>query len=392
VRRSSRLSRSLSPHLRRALLSSQPGHFAAARAAAATNAAFLADMLATYESPHVPEHLRVPPPPRRGAPAPCVTLAEAEKARASPHARLAFRSLLHASRRARRAHAHSDAHARMRVRRAQVRYVLRNLSRDWSAEGAAEREESYGPLLAALARRLPVPPPPAAPPRVLVPGAGLGRLCVEAAARGYVTEGNECSYYMLLMSSYIMNHAGAVGDDAPPDCIIHPWALNSCNNVTGADALRPVMVPDLRAGSIADRIAPGGLGMAAGDFCDVYGEARMAASYDAVLTCFFLDTSHNVLATIDILAAALRTGGLWINTGPLLYHWADAHTYLPAGELSIEVPLEEVKAAAAAAGFEVLEEGWAECGYADNVKSMMRTRYRCATWTMVKRDKPPAAA
>jgi hypothetical protein len=39
-----------------------------------------------------------------------------------------------------------------------------------------------------------------------------------------------------------------------------------------------------------------------------------------------------------------------------------------------------------------LEEGWAECGYADNVKSMMRTRYRCATWTMVKRDKPPAAA
>jgi carnosine N-methyltransferase len=342
------------PSARRAQLSRQPAHFAAARAAAATNAAFLSDMLATYESPHVPAHLRVPPPPRRGdaaAAGPRVTAAEAEK----------------------------------------VRYVLRNLSRDWSSEGAAERAESYAPLLAALTSRLPLPAPPAAPPRVLVPGAGLGRLCVEAAARGYITEGNECSYYMLLMSSYIMNHAGAVGEDAPPDCTIHPWATNSCNNVTCADAVRPVMVPDLRAGSLAEAIAPGGLGMAAGDFCDVYSEERLAGSYDAVLTCFFLDTSHNILATIDVLAAALRPGGLWINTGPLLYHWADAHTYMPAGELSIEVPLEEVKAAAAAAGFEILEEGWAECGYADNVRSLMRTRYRCATWTMVKREKPREA-
>ena len=44
-----------------------------------------------------------------------------------------------------------------------------------------------------------------------------------------------------------------------------------------------------------------------------------------------------------------------------------------------------MKAAAAAAGFELLEEGWAPCGYADNVRSMMHTRYRCATWTMRKR-------
>ena len=32
-----------------------------------------------------------------------------------------------------------------------------------------------------------------------------------------------------------------------------------------------------------------------------------------------------------------QDGGFWVNLGPLLYHWADAHTYLPEDELSIEV-------------------------------------------------------
>lgn len=34
----------------------------------------------------------------------------------------------------------------------QVRYVLKNLARDWSAECAAEREQSYGRILTELRR------------------------------------------------------------------------------------------------------------------------------------------------------------------------------------------------------------------------------------------------
>jgi hypothetical protein len=37
----------------------------------------------------------------------------------------------------------------------QVRYVLKNLSRDWSAEGAPERAQSYGRICAELARLFP---------------------------------------------------------------------------------------------------------------------------------------------------------------------------------------------------------------------------------------------
>jgi N2227-like protein len=77
----------------------------------------------------------------------------------------------------------------------QVKYVFKNLVRDWSEEGAAERAQSYGRMLTELRARLPLPPPPLPvtanasshqqqqqpPPRVLVPGAGQGRLCLETA-------------------------------------------------------------------------------------------------------------------------------------------------------------------------------------------------------------------
>ena len=91
-----------------------------------------------------------------------------------------------------------------------VRSTLRQFAREWSAEGAAERRESFDPLLAELEARLPLAEQ-AKPPRVLVPGAGLGRLAYEVARRGYVAEGNEWSYFMLLGSNFILNRPA----DAP---------------------------------------------------------------------------------------------------------------------------------------------------------------------------------
>lgn len=49
-------------------------------------------------------------------------------------------------------------------------FLFRSLVRDWAAEGGAERDRHYRPLVDGLAACL---PPPA---RVLVPGAGLCRL------------------------------------------------------------------------------------------------------------------------------------------------------------------------------------------------------------------------
>lgn len=64
--------------------------------------------------------------------------------------------------------------------RLRVRYLLKNVARDWSAEGAAERAASYGRITRELQRLFGGWDPGAAePPAVLVPGAGLARLCLE---------------------------------------------------------------------------------------------------------------------------------------------------------------------------------------------------------------------
>jgi hypothetical protein len=41
--------------------------------------------------------------------------------------------------------------------------------------------------------------------KVLVPGAGLGRLAFDIAKSGFSTQGNEFSFYMLLASNFILN-------------------------------------------------------------------------------------------------------------------------------------------------------------------------------------------
>ena len=58
--------------------------------------------------------------------------------------------------------------------------MLKNCARDWSTEGAAERAQSYGRITAELGRLFDSWPADAPqPPSVLVPGAGLARLCLE---------------------------------------------------------------------------------------------------------------------------------------------------------------------------------------------------------------------
>lgn len=73
-----------------------------------------------------------------------------------------------------------------------VRSTIKQYVRDWSREGLSEREAAYDPILEALekcfhhissAQRNQL--------RILVPGAGLGRLAFEIAWLGFSCQGNE---------------------------------------------------------------------------------------------------------------------------------------------------------------------------------------------------------
>lgn len=59
--------------------------------------------------------------------------------------------------------------------------------------------------------------------------------------------------------------------------------------------------------------------------------------WDAICTCFFIDTAHNIIEYIEVIYNILKPGGVWINFGPLLYHYAEMK-----GELSLELTLDQV--------------------------------------------------
>jgi carnosine N-methyltransferase len=51
------------------------------------------------------------------------------------------------------------------------------------------------------------------------------------------------------------------------------------------------------------------MSMCAGDFVEVYGAPDQAGQWDAVATCFFIDTAHNVVEYLEIIARCLKPGG-----------------------------------------------------------------------------------
>lgn len=70
-----------------------------------------------------------------------------------------------------------------------VSTTLHQMMRDWSLEGAEERKQSYDLVMRELERLVPVDKDRPGDIRVLVPGAGLGRLALELVSRGYSTQG-----------------------------------------------------------------------------------------------------------------------------------------------------------------------------------------------------------
>ncbi|XP_062231854.1 uncharacterized protein LOC133929203 isoform X2 [Phragmites australis] len=254
-----------------------------------------------------------------------------------------------------------------------VRCIIRNIVRDWAEEGRKERNECYKPILEELNRLFPNRSKQR-PPSCLVPGAGLGRLALEISSLGFVSQGNEFSYYMLICSSFILNHTQEANE-----WTIYPWIHSNCNSLSDNDQLRPVSFPDIHPSSAG---ITEGFSMCAGDFVEVYSGGSQESAWDAVVTCFFLDTAHNIVEYIEIISKVLKDGGIWINLGPLLYHFADS--YGPDDDMSIELSLEDVKKVAYHYGFVMEVENTIETTYTANMRAMMQNRYRAAFWTMRK--------
>ncbi|KAH6603304.1 hypothetical protein Trco_008079 [Trichoderma cornu-damae] len=279
-----------------------------------------------------------------------------------------------------------------------ARSTLRQFYRDWTAAGAGERAASYGPVMKALERER-AKTPERRCLKVLVPGAGLGRLVFELCRDGYEAEGNEISYHQLLASSYILNECGS-----PEQHTIFPWVHTFSNHTTRENHLRSYRVPDIHPGTVLLSTPDiGSMSMCAADFLCLYGDGDHKDSYDAVASVFFLDTAPNLIRYLEVIYHCLRPGGLLVNVGPLLWHFENnapgnhghdddgdgEHDFNNSSGIadpgSFELSNDEVMALVEKVGFvvESMEMG-IRAPYIQDMDSMLHTVYNATAWVARK--------
>lgn len=279
-----------------------------------------------------------------------------------------------------------------------ARSTIRQFYRDWSLEGAEEREACYGPVKQALAAER-ANHPELEHLKVLVPGAGLGRLVFDLSLGGYDTEGNEISYHSLVASSYILNHVNYAGQHT-----IYPWVHTFSNHINRDLHLRGYRIPDIHpATTISNTNGIGPMSMSAADFLCLYSDEEHEDTYDAVATVFFLDTAPNLIRYLETIFYCLKPGGVLINIGPLLWHFENnapgnhghdddgdgehdaGNTSGIADPGSFELSDDEVMALVQKIGFVVeKKETGIRAPYIQDPTSMLQTMYYATFWVARK--------
>ena len=251
-----------------------------------------------------------------------------------------------------------------------ARTTLKQIVREWSSAGKAERDQAFQPILDGLRANLEIT---TRRPRVMCPGSGMGRLPYEICKMGFDCQGNEFSYHMIIACNLVLN-TGIERDSLSVFPAIHSRASRSTADAAFTSVTFPDAVP-------ADELIPGvsgELSLAAGEFAEVYGDSR--SEWDGVATCFFLDTAKNICQYIRIFANALVTGGVWVNCGPLLYHFAEA-----VDDISMELSWSEVKQLIEKY-FVIKEERMVDCQYTALEGMMSNTVYHCINFVAIRND------
>ncbi|KAL8343485.1 hypothetical protein RB598_004704 [Gaeumannomyces tritici] len=276
--------------------------------------------------------------------------------------------------------------------RTSVSQALKHYVRDWSVEGRSERDNAF-PCIHAVLREL-FPDRTGRLVRVLLPGAGLGRLGHEIAGLGgFEVTNNEWSAYMAVAYRFLEAHPAKESNS------LHPFVDGWSHHATTENMFRSVSFPDVAvdAGSVV---------LVEGDFTAVFhaekasatrrargaaagpGTVESGETFDTVVTHFFIDTARNLMAYLDTIYALLRPGGYWVNLGPLLYGTG------PWVQLSLDEVVRVVKAM----GFEFVPVP-EECGdltlegeltrgrtavYGFDDRALTRNAYQAQTWAARK--------
>ena len=255
-----------------------------------------------------------------------------------------------------------------------MRSTLRLFTRDWAIDGIEERNSTYKPILNELKNFFEKRTKKEFQEgiNILVPGAGLGRLMYEIAKLGFKSQGNEFSYYMLLCSNYIFNNT-----TKKDEFILQPFIHSFSNIFNEETPFKKILIPDENLAEELSKTDTGEMSMVAGEFCHVYKDK--INFFDGIVTCYFIDTANNIIEYIETIHNIVKIGGLWVNFGPLLYHYTENEN-----EISIELSWEEVKHIIIGYGFEFKKIETVKTTYSTNKDSMTQRIYNCIFFSAVK--------
>lgn len=121
--------------------------------------------------------------------------------------------------------------------------------------------------------------------------------------------------------------------------------------------------------------------MCAGEFIEAFKSD--IEKYDCIITVFFLDTSTNPIDYVRHIHKILKKSGVWINFGPLTYHFDDSQDCV-----SLELPFDQLIRIVKKIGFEFNElRGRGEnppAQYASHMDSMLQYNYYCGFFQCTK--------
>ena len=240
--------------------------------------------------------------------------------------------------------------------------VFMYISRDWTNERKKEREAHYSPIIESVQKYVPKNS------KILLPGAALLRLGYELAKLGYDIDANDYNFYNIILCDYLFNHS------KKNQFVFQPLIRSFSNYLTEDAVFRKFSFPD----EDINLEGKGKMTMLAGDFTKMYNDKPN--SYDCVITCFFIDTAKNIIEYIDIIEKVLKKGGIWINFGPLSYHWV-GYQNIP----TIELPYDKLKEVIINYGFEYLQEANKTVIYCEIEDFMKNDVFNCVFFTCKKK-------
>mmetsp|Transcript_64592 Transcript_64592/g.88731 ORF Transcript_64592/g.88731 Transcript_64592/m.88731 type:complete len:185 (-) Transcript_64592:356-910(-) len=111
------------------------------------------------------------------------------------------------------------------------------------------------------------------------------------------------------------------GDSSDPPLVVYPLVYDASEESTihSANRTKRVLVPDTDP-ALAPADVRTRLSFTHGDFVSTFRLSAYASLFDAVVTCFFLDTAANIVDYLSTIESVLKPCGVWINHGPLQWH------------------------------------------------------------------------